>query len=490
MFTPQSSPETFNSDVDLVARLRSIGIFSEGFNLVGFGNVTGSFTNRGDQRFATDETIKLAPLGDYGGPTRTHALLPGSAAIDTGNPSVASPPVFDQRGPDFLRIADGDGDEIARIDKGAFETEGKYLIVDTLDDESDGNLGVGDLSLREALESANASATDDVILFDPSLSGGTIVLSLGELLIADDVKIDASTLALGLTIDASDNDTTPNDDGGGTHVLVVDDGTFSNIFATLRGLTLTGADYANAGGAIYNLEQLNVEDCLLTGNAAKWGGGIYNGVEATVNILRSTISDNSAISPALGGIGSGGGLYNEGGYIGLVDSVVSGNDSVSDGGGIRNAGFGSLYLLRSTVHNNDAVFTGGGIRSDSGYVRIKDSSITLNHADGSGGGIFNDFSQLTIAQSTIDGNDALYGGGLYLGGNISTNTTIDNSTISGNSAVLAGGGVYNFQGTRPDQVQHDHRQPHQTGAGRRTRRVVRPDHHLDDRSFDDHRRQR
>jgi hypothetical protein len=44
---------------------------------------------------------KLGPLADNGGPTRTHALLPGSPAIDRGNTDVCSAdPVggVDQRG--------------------------------------------------------------------------------------------------------------------------------------------------------------------------------------------------------------------------------------------------------------------------------------------------------------------------------------------------------------------------------------------------------
>jgi len=43
----------------------------------------------------------LGPLQDNGGPTFTHALLPGSPAIDAGDPSFAPPPFFDQRGPRF-----------------------------------------------------------------------------------------------------------------------------------------------------------------------------------------------------------------------------------------------------------------------------------------------------------------------------------------------------------------------------------------------------
>jgi hypothetical protein len=60
----------------------------------------------------------LGPLQDNGGPTFTHALLPGSPAIDAGDPSFTPPPFFDQRGPGFNRVANG------RIDKGSFEVQG------------------------------------------------------------------------------------------------------------------------------------------------------------------------------------------------------------------------------------------------------------------------------------------------------------------------------------------------------------------------------
>jgi len=56
-------------------------------------------------------------LQDNGGPTFTHALLPGSPAIDAGDPNFAPPPFYDQRGPDFLRVRNG------RIDSGSFEVQ-------------------------------------------------------------------------------------------------------------------------------------------------------------------------------------------------------------------------------------------------------------------------------------------------------------------------------------------------------------------------------
>lgn len=60
----------------------------------------------------------LAPLVNNGGPTRTHALLPGSPAIDHGNSSASV--TNDQRGPGFPRVV-GTGVIGATADIGAFE---------------------------------------------------------------------------------------------------------------------------------------------------------------------------------------------------------------------------------------------------------------------------------------------------------------------------------------------------------------------------------
>lgn len=64
-------------------------------------------------------TPGVAPLADNGGPTKTHALLDNSLALNTGAPTAmageAGVPLYDQRGAEFDRIAGG------RIDIGAFE---------------------------------------------------------------------------------------------------------------------------------------------------------------------------------------------------------------------------------------------------------------------------------------------------------------------------------------------------------------------------------
>jgi hypothetical protein len=89
-------------------------VTSMGYNLSS-DDAAGSLTGPGDQ-INTDPL--LGPLQDNGGPTFTHALLPGSPAIDTGDPNFTPPPFFDQRGPGFNRVVNG------RIDKGSFEVQG------------------------------------------------------------------------------------------------------------------------------------------------------------------------------------------------------------------------------------------------------------------------------------------------------------------------------------------------------------------------------
>ncbi|MCP4543446.1 MAG: DUF11 domain-containing protein, partial [Chloroflexi bacterium] len=64
----------------------------------------------------------LGPLRDNGASLLTHALRPGSLAIDAGDPSACSnAPInnLDQRG--IVRPVDGDGDSTAICDVGAFE---------------------------------------------------------------------------------------------------------------------------------------------------------------------------------------------------------------------------------------------------------------------------------------------------------------------------------------------------------------------------------
>lgn len=82
-----------------------------------------NLTQPGDRQ---DIDPLLMPLGDYGGPTPTHALRPGSPAIEGGNNAFC--PATDQRG--VARPYDGDNDGTATCDAGAVEAQHQLTIAD------------------------------------------------------------------------------------------------------------------------------------------------------------------------------------------------------------------------------------------------------------------------------------------------------------------------------------------------------------------------
>jgi hypothetical protein len=86
----------------------------------GGGDVSGGYS--GSNNLIGGDPL-LAPLGDYGGPTQTMALLPGSPAIGTGNPALAVDPTTNQP-----LTADQRGYTPASMaDIGAFQDQGFTL---------------------------------------------------------------------------------------------------------------------------------------------------------------------------------------------------------------------------------------------------------------------------------------------------------------------------------------------------------------------------
>jgi hypothetical protein len=119
--------QNFNAPV-VVAMSHTIFNVSPGGHSIlnDFGTVTsygynvssddgGGYLNGPGDQINTDPM--LGPLQDNGGPTLTHALLPGSPAINAGDPNFTPPPLYDQRGPGFDRVVHG------RIDIGSFEVQ-------------------------------------------------------------------------------------------------------------------------------------------------------------------------------------------------------------------------------------------------------------------------------------------------------------------------------------------------------------------------------
>lgn len=112
-----------NSNTDVDSRGSSNTFRSKGSNLIGDGNATGAFNKPGDKTNVSDPG--LGALARNSGPTKTHALLKGSPAIDAVV-GTCPPPATDQRG--ASRPQDGDGNGTAKCDIGSFELKAVEVI--------------------------------------------------------------------------------------------------------------------------------------------------------------------------------------------------------------------------------------------------------------------------------------------------------------------------------------------------------------------------
>jgi predicted outer membrane repeat protein len=300
-------------------------------------------------------------------------------------------------------------------------------------------------SLRQALADANDG---DTVGFAVT---GTIGLTTGELVIDKNVTIS----------------------GPGSNLLTVrpSQGGFFRVFhvmpshsITIQGVTISFgyAGFAQGGG-IYLDEHVTatIADCSLTNNyTGDIGGAIFidgYGGGATLTVLNSTITGNTAGTAEHGGMGAG--IYSSAGTFMIIDSTVSNNTAWTDnsyfgghGGGIVSGGGGTLEISNTTISGNQAGIDGGGVSIFSGTATITNSTISGNVAGftqpgeiGAGGGVSN-FGTLMIINSTISGNHAHgstfkgggEGGGIYNGGS----ADIGNSTFSGNQADVHGGSIY------------------------------------------------
>jgi Calx-beta domain len=302
--------------------------------------------------------------------------------------------------------------------------------------------GAGTGTLRQAIVDANATPADDQIEFDASLFGT-----------AQPINLESS-----LTIAAAGGGLTIS--GPGADLLTVQrDSSAAAAFSVINSYSpdLSLSDFTISGGTafaagVYSAGTTNLDHITITGNNANdIAGGLFVTGGQTVNITNSVISGNS--STQAGGI-----QVNSGATLNLTDSIVSGNTATGAGGvgGILAFNGSTLNLKRTTVSNNSApAGAGGGVVALGGStINILDSAITGNSAKTYGGGVYiATGSTLLIQNSTISGNSVTGtaqfndGGGVYVGGlgataaYFSTATIID-STISGNSAGYDGGGIY------------------------------------------------
>jgi hypothetical protein len=165
------------------------------------------------------------------------------------------------------------------------------------------------------------------------------------------------------------------DGGGSDRVLIVDAG----VTVNLAHLTVTHGYGWQLAGGILNNGLLTLDHVTVTGNTMAtdagdyWqgGGGIYNGEGATLNLVDSSVVNNTAAW-------SGGGVYaffNT--NISVVRSTISGNVTGDVGGGIRS--LGDFAIVNSTISGNTATgWHGGAIFHTDGVMEILNSTIASN----------------------------------------------------------------------------------------------------------------
>ncbi|MCA8989876.1 MAG: hypothetical protein KDA78_19680, partial [Planctomycetaceae bacterium] len=299
------------------------------YNLIADAGTAGGLTNGVDGNIVGVDisTVIETALTDNGGLTATHLLLNGSPAIDAGDPAIADGNLVDQRGPGFFRVWNG------RIDLGAVERSNALsdtILVTTAVDENDGNTdparGQG-TSLREAIIAANSNPDLTTILFDSSLDGTPIVLTItgrGEnAALTGDLDILEDTII----------------QGNGISNTIIDGNDADRIFELFTGrkLLLDSVKVMNGnetnGGAISSTGELTIRNSLLEGNNASNLGGVVFATSGQVNIYDSSLTGNSALN--------GGAVYRSSTTTSLTvdNSLITYNTASAYGG--------AFYLISS-----------------------------------------------------------------------------------------------------------------------------------------------
>jgi CSLREA domain-containing protein/uncharacterized repeat protein (TIGR01451 family) len=223
------------------------------------------------------------------------------------------------------------------------------LTVTRIDDRNNPACVAGDCSLREAVNTANASADIKAIQFSALFdSPQTITLTNGQIAINQSMSIV----------------------GRGANLTTVSGGNATRIFLiaqNLSNVTISGLTIANGSGGdgagLRNLSTgvVNLTNCAFINNIANfaYGGGIEDRSPGggSLNITGCTFSGNAA--------NEGGAIKIQSNVVNVTNTTISGNTGNNHGGGIANYS-GALTLTSSTITGN----TTNGAGSAGGLVNI------------------------------------------------------------------------------------------------------------------------
>ena len=353
----------------------------------------------------------LLPLADHGGPTWTHALAPGSVAIDAGLPFPGL--FFDQRGSGFPRTLG------AAADIGAFESGTPPPPVSVCSEA--------------AVRAAIANATDRGVVDLSALSHCTITLTAGAF------TSDVDNIAI-----IGPGDRTLTFDGDHKDRVIV-----------------------HNGGGVLKLDHLDITRGYGAGGKYVGGAVLSSGsiVLASSRVTESMVGGPAGNTQAFGG----GGLFALS-SVTLDGSVVSGNESHARGGGISALG-GDVTIRSSTISDNQSDLEGGGVFAPGCLIgcvvgefttTIENSTISSNTTGTNGGGVHVTYGNVLVSNSTIAANgaqDAVAGGGgvfvknVVNGVQLAPAITIVSSIVAGNTSANPAADIGSFTSL---VVQGDH----------------------------------
>jgi hypothetical protein len=267
----------------------------------------------------------------------------------------------------------------------------------------------------------------------------TITAALADASDGDTIVVGDGTFAGALSIDkevviagaAADKTIIEPGAGGSGSVVTVS----ANVDVTISGVTITGGSAA-LGAGIHSDGKLTLKGvAVVENNASDFGSaaGIFNGAGGVLMLFDTRVAHDMAVD------GVGGGIYNSGIAV-VKGSLIEESGAGFVGGGVYNEVGATMDLVNTDVSHNFSALSGGGI-GNKGTLAVRGGRIVDNTAQIFGGGILN-IGELKLTATDVTGNTAAFGwgGGLYNEGT----ATLRGSSISLNTADVEGGGVYNL----------------------------------------------
>ena len=181
---------------------------------------------------------------------------------------------------------------------------------------------------------------------------------------------------------------------------------------TINDSTIKDNTSPGGGGGVYGWQDstIRINNTTISGNSAVYGGGVMGDESSDIIINESVITGNSAA------YGGGLYLY-VGTTMAVVNSTISNNTALSFGGGIRAVGGNSatvrLDVIGSTISDNTVSgvtlggHKGGGISTYQASINITNSSISGNHANEYGSGLDINASTLVMKNTTVSNNSTV-----------------------------------------------------------------------------------